>query len=35
MNYVEKLKKQPNFYAKEGEVKYIYYSNHLIILLIY
>jgi len=34
-NYVEKLKKQPNFYAKEGEVKSIFFTNKPIILLMY
>jgi hypothetical protein len=35
VNYVEKLKKQLNFYVKEGEVKSIYYSNQSIFLFIY
>jgi hypothetical protein len=32
---VEKLKKQPNFYAREGEIKSIFYSNKPIIALVY
>jgi hypothetical protein len=32
---MERLKKQPNFYAREGEVKSTYYSNQPIILLVY
>jgi hypothetical protein len=35
VNCVERLKKQPNFYAREGEVKSTYYSNQSIILLVY
>ena len=35
MNFMERLKKQPNFYAREGEVKSTYYSNQPIILLVY
>jgi hypothetical protein len=34
-NYVEKLKKQPNFYAREGEVKSVFFTNKPIILLLY
>jgi hypothetical protein len=35
VNFVERLKKQPYFYAREGEVKSTYYSNQPIILLVY
>lgn len=35
MNYMEKLKKQSNFYAKFGKAKCVYHLNHPIILLIY
>jgi len=35
VNFMERLKKQPNFYAREGEVKSTYYSNQPIILLVY
>jgi hypothetical protein len=34
-NYVEKLKKQPNFYAKECEVRSIFFTNKPMILLVY
>uniref|UniRef100_A0A6N2KT27 Reverse transcriptase domain-containing protein n=1 Tax=Salix viminalis TaxID=40686 RepID=A0A6N2KT27_SALVM len=34
-NCVEKLKKQPNFYAREGEVTSAYFTNKPIILLVY
>jgi hypothetical protein len=34
-HYVEKLKKQPNFYAKEDEIKFVFYTNKLMILLVY
>jgi len=34
-NCVEKLKKQPNFYAREGEVKSIFFTNKPMILLVY
>jgi hypothetical protein len=34
-NYVEKLKKQPNFYAKECEVMSIFFTNKPMILLMY
>jgi hypothetical protein len=32
---VEKLKRQPNFYAKKGEVRFIFFTNKPIILLVY
>jgi hypothetical protein len=31
----KKLKKQPNFYDKEGEVKFAFFTNKPIILLVY
>ena len=34
-NCVEKLKKQPNFYAREGEVIFAYFTNKPMILLVY
>ena len=34
-NCVEKLEKQPNFYAREGEVKSAYFTNKPMILLVY
>jgi hypothetical protein len=34
VNYVEKLKKQLNFYTRKGNVKSTCYSNQLIILLV-
>ena len=34
-NCVEKLKKQPNFYAKKGEVRSVYFTNKPMILLVY
>ena len=34
-NCVEKLKKQPNFYAREGEVRSAYFANKPMILLVY
>ena len=34
-NCLEKLKKQPNFYAREGEVKSAYFTNKPMILLVY
>jgi len=34
-NCVEKLKKQPNFYAREGEVKSAFFTNKPMILLVY
>ena len=34
-NYVEKLKKQPNFYAREGEVRSEFFTNKPMILLVY
>ena len=34
-NCVEKLKKQPNFYAREGEVRSAYFTNKPMILLVY
>ena len=32
---MEKLKKQPNLYAREGEVKNVFYFNKSIIVLVY
>ena len=32
---MEKLKKQPNFYAREGEVRSAYFANKPMILLVY
>ena len=32
---VEKLKKQPNFYAREGEVRSAFFTNKPMILLVY
>jgi len=32
---VEKLKKQPNFYAREGEVRFVFFTNMPMILLSY
>ena len=34
-NCVEKLKKQPNFYAREGEVSFAFFINKPMILLVY
>ena len=34
-NCVEKLKKQPDFYAREGEVKFAFFTNKPMILLLY
>ena len=34
-NCVEKLKKQPNFYAREGEVRSVFFTNKPTILLVY
>jgi hypothetical protein len=34
-NCVEKLKKQPNFYARKGGIKSMFYTNKSIILLVY
>jgi hypothetical protein len=34
-NCVEKLKKQPNFYGKEGEVRSAFFTNKPTILLVY
>jgi hypothetical protein len=34
-NCVEKLNKQPNFYAREGKVRSVFLTNKLIILLMY
>lgn len=34
-NCVEKLEKQPNFYAREGEVRSAYFANKPMILLVY
>jgi hypothetical protein len=34
-NYVEKLKKQSNFYAREGEVRSAFFTNKPMILLVY
>jgi len=31
----KKLKKQPNFYAREGEVRSIFFTNKPTILLVY
>jgi len=32
---VEKLQKQPNFYAKGSQIRYVYFTNKLMILLVY
>jgi hypothetical protein len=34
-NCVEKLKKQPNFFAREGEVRSVFFTNKPMILLVY
>ena len=34
-NCVEKVKKQPNFYAREGEVRFAFFTNKPMILLVY
>ena len=34
-NSVEKLKKQPNFYAKRAEIRSAFFSHKLVILLVY
>jgi hypothetical protein len=34
-NCVKKLKKQPTFYARKGEVKSVFFTNKPIILLVY
>jgi hypothetical protein len=34
-NCLEKLKKQSNFYAREGEVRYAFFTNKSMILLVY
>jgi archaeosine-15-forming tRNA-guanine transglycosylase len=34
-NCVEKIKRQPNFYAKKGEVRSVFFTNKPIILLVY
>ena len=34
-NSVEKLKKQPNFYAKEAQIKSVFFTNKPMILLVY
>jgi len=34
-NYVEKLKKQPNFYAREVKVRSVFFTNKPMILLVY
>ena len=34
-NCVEKLEKQPNFYAREGEVRFACFTNKPMILLVY
>jgi hypothetical protein len=34
-NCVEKLKKQPNFYAREGEFSFAFFTNKPMILLVY
>ena len=31
---MEKLKKQPNFYAREGEVRFVFFTNKLKVLLV-
>jgi hypothetical protein len=32
--FVEKLKKQPNFYAKEGKVRSVFFTNKPMILVV-
>ena len=32
---VEKLRKQPNFYVREGQIKFGFYTNKSMILLVY
>ena len=34
-NSVEKLKKQPNFYAKGAQIRSVFFTNKPIILLVY
>jgi len=34
-NCVEKLKKQPNFYTRKGEVRSVFFTNKPMILLVY
>ena len=34
-NSVEKLKKQPNFYAKEAQIRSAFFTNKPMILLLY
>jgi hypothetical protein len=34
-NCLEKLKKQSNFYAREGEVRYAFFTNKPMILIVY
>jgi hypothetical protein len=34
-NCMKKLKKQPNFYAREGEVRSIFFTNKPMVLLVY
>jgi hypothetical protein len=34
-NCMEKLKKQPNFYAKEDEIRFVFFTNKPMILLVY
>ena len=34
-NCMEKLKKQPNFYAREGEIRSVFFTNKPMVLLVY
>ena len=34
-NNVEKLNKQPNFYAKRALIKFVFFTNKLMVLLVY
>jgi hypothetical protein len=34
-NSVKKLKKQPNFYAKWAQIRYAFFTNKPMILLVY
>jgi len=34
-NSVEKIKKQPNFYAKVAQIRIMFFTNKLVILLVY
>jgi len=34
-NCMEKLKKQPNFYAREDEIIFVFFTNKPMILLVY